>query len=50
MAASVVVADLERAARCLDRNGIPYSSGATALHVGHDDCFGMVLELAQRSA
>ena len=50
MAATVVVADLERAARCLDRNGIPYSSSATALHVGHDNCFGMVLELAQRSA
>lgn len=50
MAASVEVEDLECAAGCLDRNGVPFSRSETALQIGPDRCFGMVLELARRDA
>lgn len=49
MAAGVEVADPERAARCLERNGIPFTRHATAVHIDNHDCCGLTLELTPRS-
>jgi hypothetical protein len=48
MAASVEVADLEAARRCLEQNGVPFTATDTAIQVGADHCCGLVLELAAR--
>jgi len=48
MAATVNVADLDRAARCLEDNGVPFSSHGTAIQIGSDHGCGVVVELIQR--
>jgi len=50
MAATVEVADLDRAAQHLEDNGVAFARHDTALHVANDHCCGLVLELAQTGA
>ncbi len=47
VAATVEVADLDRAARCLENNGIAFSGNGTAIHVTNDHCHGLVLEFTR---
>lgn len=48
MAATVEVADLNRAARCLDANGVAFFRNDTSLQVANDQCCGVVLEFARQ--
>ena len=50
MAAGVEVADLQQAADCLERNGIPFTRSDVAIQIGGEICFGLTLELIRGDA
>ncbi len=50
MAASVDVADLDRVAHCLEKNGVAFSRGDTAIQLADSQCCGVVLELVQNQS